>query len=114
MDKLQALFHVNERDRWAHALLNITNFLRDVESGEVTVEVVANGPAVRAYAQGDGEALRQMRELHRQGVTFVACRNALRMQNIPEESLAPFVTVVPAGITEIVRKQAAGYAYIKP
>jgi len=108
------LFHVNEPDRWAHALLNIANLLRDVGAERVTVEVVANGPAVRAYAEGDGETLRQMRELHGRGVTFVACRNALRMQSIPEESLPPFVTVVPAGITEIARKQAVGFAYIKP
>ncbi|MEW6725475.1 DsrE family protein [Desulforudis sp. 1088] len=111
---MKALFHVNELDRWAHALLNITNLLRDVGTGEVTVEVVANGPAVIAYRLGSDDALRQMDELHAKGVAFVACRNALQMQNIPEESLAPFVTVVPAGITEIVRKQAMGYAYIKP
>jgi len=55
-----------------------------------------------------------MEKLSKVGVKFVACRNALKGQLVDEESLPDFVTVVPAGITEIVRKQAEGYAYIKP
>jgi len=33
---------------------------------------------------------------------------------LEEKSLHPFVTVIPAGITEIVKKQAEGYGYVKP
>jgi intracellular sulfur oxidation DsrE/DsrF family protein len=31
-----------------------------------------------------------------------------------ESSLPSFVEVVPAGITAIIKMQAAGYAYVKP
>lgn len=111
---MKALFHVNEPDRWPRVLLNINNFLRDVGSGNASIEVVANGAGVLAYSQGKQDLIKQMEKLHGQGVVFAACRNALNMHNISEENLPVFVTVVPAGITEIVQKQAAGYAYIKP
>lgn len=111
---MKVLFHVNEPDRWSRSLLNIKNLLRDVGAGKITVEVVANGSGVLPYSQGEKELLDQMTELQKQGVVFVACRNALNMHKINEKSLPPFISVVPAGITEIVRKQTEGHAYVKP
>lgn len=111
---MKVLFHINEPDRWSRVILNTVNFLRDVGPGKAIVEVVANGAGVVAYSQGKPDLIKQIKELHEQGVVLVACRNALNMHNIREESLPAFVTVVPAGITEIVIKQAEGYAYIKP
>ncbi|ACX52332.1 Domain of unknown function DUF1791 [Ammonifex degensii KC4] len=127
MDKLKVLFHVNEPDRWQRALGNITNFLNDVGQGNADIEVLANGEAVSVFKSrcmltgsggccgtASGSLMDQMKKLSEMGVSFVVCRNALKAQSIEEESLPNFVTVVPAGITEIARKQAEGYAYIKP
>ncbi|MQL51027.1 hypothetical protein GFC01_01830 [Desulfofundulus thermobenzoicus] len=111
---MKALFHINEPDRWPRVLLNINNFIKDVGPGGTSIVVVANGTGVLAYSQGKKELIRQMEDLHGQGVVFAACRNALNMNNIREDSLPPFITVVPAGITEIVKRQGEGYAYIKP
>ena len=48
------------------------------------------------------------------GVEFQACRNALDEKQIPVNSLAPFVKVVPAGVISLAEAQAEGFAYIKP
>jgi intracellular sulfur oxidation DsrE/DsrF family protein len=48
------------------------------------------------------------------GVQFVACRNSLVGNKIDEKVLPGFVKVVPAGVTELIKKQSEGYAYIKP
>ncbi len=119
VSKLKVLFHVNELERWPRVLVNVTNFIKDVGRENADIEVVANGAAVLAYA--DGNAGEDKKKLHAEmaglaeaGVAFVACRNALKMHSLDENALPPFVTVVPAAITEIVQKQAAGYAYIKP
>ncbi|WP_027357002.1 DsrE family protein [Desulfofundulus thermocisternus] len=128
MSRLKVLFHVNESDKWQRALVNITNFLNDVGQGNADIEVVANGEAVSVFKSGclltggsgqccgtaSGSLMDQMKKLSEMGVSFVACRNALKAQSIDEESLPNLVTVVPAGITEIARKQTEGYAYIKP
>ena len=99
MSKFKVLFHVNESDKWERALVNITNFLNDVGQGNADVEVVANGEAVsvfrsRCLLTGDGREccgtasgslMDQMEKLSEMGVSFVACRNALKAQSIDEE-----------------------------
>lgn len=128
MGRFRVLFHVNESDKWQRALVNITNFLNDVGQGNADIEVVANGEAVSVFRSrclltggggqccgtASGSLVEQMKKLSEMGVNFVACRNALRGESIDEESLPNFVIVVPAGITEIAKKQTEGYAYIKP
>lgn len=116
MERLKVLFHVNEPERWKRALVNVRNFINDVGQGQADIEIVANGAGVTDYA-GDvvkSELIKEMKVLHSQGVVFAACRNALKMHAMDESILPDFVLVVPAGITEIAKKQAEGYAYIKP
>ena len=108
--------------------MNITNFWNDVGQDNANMEVVINGEAVSifrnrcllsgsdglCYGSTSGSLVEQMKKLSEVGVNFVVCRNAIKGQFIDEDSLPDFVTVVPVGITEIVGKQAEGYAYIKP
>lgn len=118
MGKLKVLFHVNEVDRWDVALGNIENLINDVGEDNVDVAVLANGPSVAAYA--DAEKVETMKGLSEKGAKFLACRNSLKKMCsegtvcISEENLPSFVSVVPAGITEIIKKQHEGYAYVKP
>jgi intracellular sulfur oxidation DsrE/DsrF family protein len=46
-------------------------------------------------------------------VTFAACENTMRRMNVTREMLLPFAVTVDAGVAELVRKQEAGWAYIK-
>jgi intracellular sulfur oxidation DsrE/DsrF family protein len=95
--------------------LNTTNFIKDVGIGNAEIEIVANGAGVSGYVnQSDQDLMAKMTNLAKDGVKFAACRNALNMHKLDENKLPSFVSVVPAGITEIVNKQAAGFAYIKP
>ncbi|MBZ5632695.1 MAG: DsrE family protein [Acidobacteriia bacterium] len=48
-----------------------------------------------------------------QGVKLTACRNSMRDRNITTEDLFPFASTVDSGVAELVRKQEAGWAYIK-
>ncbi len=137
---LKTLIHVNEPERWPVAISNIINLLNDVGDSNIDVIVVSNGAGVKGYIprlSGEGtvsgevtvgeacipgatvtsplmDALKKMEELSKRGVKFLACRNALKANNIPEESLPDFVRVIPAGMTELIKRQAEGYAYIKP
>jgi len=42
------------------------------------------------------------------------CRNAIHLYEIPEEELVEERQIVPAGVSELVRRQAQGWAYIRP
>lgn len=118
MDKLKALFHVNESSRWDAALGNVANLIKNVGEGNAEISVLANGASVCAYK--DSEMIETMRNLSASGAKFYACRNSLQKMAaeglciIEEDSLPPFVTLVPAGVTELIKFQHKGYAYIKP
>lgn len=127
--KLKLVIHVNEPERWLIALGNITNFLNDVGDGNAEVIVVANGAGVKGYAgkpentQVQGEAcviggpaanISTMKNLSERGVVFTACSKALEAQGIKIEEIPEFVRVIPAGMTEMVKRQMEGFAYIKP
>jgi intracellular sulfur oxidation DsrE/DsrF family protein len=46
-------------------------------------------------------------------LTLAACRNSMRDRKITTDDLFPFATTVDSGVAELVRKQEAGWAYIK-
>lgn len=125
----RVVVHVDEMACWPLALTNLRNLLNDVGRESLRAELVANGPAVAFYADlpetvekfpsswQEGfyrELIGEMSGLHSQNVQFIACANALRANHLDPARLLPLVQVVPAGITEIVRKQHEGYAYVKP
>ena len=120
MKKINVLFHVDESDKWALTLTNVKNLLDDVGDGELNVEIVANAAAVTIFssAEAAGETQSVLHErmatISTRGVGIVVCRNALKANHVKEDFLPPFVAVVPAGITEIVKKQMDGFAYVKP
>ncbi len=114
MASYKALFHINESEKWNTVMANANNLVRDLGNGGVTVVVIANGEAVRDYAYGNEEFLSAMGETASQGVEFLACRNALVGNRIDAALLPRWVKVVPAAVTELVTRQADGYAYIKP
>ncbi len=47
------------------------------------------------------------------GVIFAACANTMKGRHLTTKNLYPFAKVVPSGVAEVVRKQEAGWAYIK-
>jgi intracellular sulfur oxidation DsrE/DsrF family protein len=118
MDKLKVLFHINENEKWKTVLSNITNLIDDSGQENVDAVVLANGFSVYGYA--DPDKISPMEQLTAQGVKFLACRNSLKnmcqegVACLKEELLPPFIGIVPTGITEIIKRQQDGYAYVKP
>jgi intracellular sulfur oxidation DsrE/DsrF family protein len=44
---------------------------------------------------------------------WAACNNSLINRKIDKSALLPFVTVVPSGVAELVKKQAEGWQYLR-
>ena len=55
-----------------------------------------------------------LEELSKKGVKFAACNNTMKKMNIDKDEMCNFVTVVPAGVMELIEKQNEGYSYVKP
>lgn len=116
---LKVVFHVNEREKLTLALQNVQHLLTYYAQREIEnrTEIVVNGEAVLALLReegGDSDDGAAMGELNAKGVRIAACGNALKGRGIEPGRLYPFVRVVPAGVAELVARQAEGYAYIKP
>lgn len=77
------------------------------------IEVVFNGPSISALILGSKWAP-EVAELTARGVGFVACSNSMTAARISSSDLIPGVTVVPSGISHLVRRQREGWAYVRP
>jgi len=116
MKKYHVVFHIDEhsKGRADQALRNIENLLNDLGQDHVEIELVANGGAVKEFVKGTDSHADQVEKLVARGVNFVVCANSLNILEINKELLLESVHIVPAGVGELVRKQADGWGYIKP
>jgi intracellular sulfur oxidation DsrE/DsrF family protein len=104
-----------DKDDWNTAMLLADHFLAGIRPEPADVEVLAYGPGIDIMAKGatTNPIAAQMAALQKLGVHFVACENAMRAHHILKADLLPGVTSVPSGVVELVRRQEAGYAYVK-
>ena len=114
MDKYKVVFHIDEQVKASLVLHNISNLITDLGGENLEIEMVANGDAVKVLARSADESRPMLIELVEKQVAFSACANAMRNLGIQKDELFDFVTVVSSGVGEIVKKQTAGWAYIRP
>ena len=108
----RVVLHAPELDRADQALRNARNLFDDLP-GEVEVALVLNGDAVEAATPASPHAP-FMREQMARGLAVLACGRSLRKHGLEGAPLVEGVVVVPGGVTEAVRLQAGGYAYLRP
>jgi uncharacterized protein len=115
--KRKVVFHLDwdQEERLLMALENTKNLFKEISPQQCTVYMVANGKAVNLFRRDrTAKYAAEMEDLHRQGVRFKACRNAMAKNNVDKAELLEVCEVVPAGVLEIINLQHEGFAYIKP
>jgi intracellular sulfur oxidation DsrE/DsrF family protein len=108
---LFAITSSNQSD-WQMTLGNISNLKKGLAPETVEVEVVAYGPGI-AMVKKDSVVSDEMQTLEKEGVAFVGCENSMRRMQLTKADLVPGVGTVPSGIVEVVKKQEAGWSYVK-
>ena len=106
----RVIIQVSDLDKVDGALVSCRNLLDDMPDAEV--EVVFHQSAIEAVRKGTPRE-ESVRDLMARGASVVACRNSMRTRNIGEEELITGVSIVRAGVGEIVRRQAEGWIYLK-
>ena len=116
MAKYRVLFHLDEgaKGRVDLALHNIENLITDLGQENVEVELVSNSEGVTAFLKVPNLHGAMVERLAAKGVRFTACENSLRQLHLTKEALVNQIEIVPAGVGELARKQAEGWAYIRP
>lgn len=113
--KINRVYDVSYDDpKKLNALLNYINNVNRVVPGKAVV--VLHGAEIRAFAKENYEkyqgVIDQLAELSRQGVDFRMCNNAMRNAGFEASDIDGFVTIVPAGLAEIISLQHKGYKVI--
>lgn len=99
-------------EAWFLQLLRTAQNARNSLDSDTDVTVVVQGPGVAALAT-DGTAAANVAATLDAGIGVIACGNSLAAAGLPSEALLPGVTVVPAAISYLARKQWEGAAYVR-
>ena len=111
----KVVFQVSDNDpkKWELAMSNIRNIQTDLGTDNVAVELVAYGPGL-AMLKLESPAANRIVDARRAGVKIVACENTMHAQKLTKEDMLNGISYVPAGVSEIILLQEAGYTYVRP
>lgn len=98
---------------WDQLFHNVDNVQKIFGGEGVQVEVVFFGKGLTMLLKNNAAYADRLKEEAGKGVILAACQNTMRAMKIKTEDLFPFATQVDSGVAELVRKQEAGYSYIK-
>jgi intracellular sulfur oxidation DsrE/DsrF family protein len=103
----------NDPAKWSLALNNAKNVQADLGAQNVAIEIVAYGPGINML-KADSVAANRIAEAMGAGVKVVACENTMTNQKLDKDSMMSGIGYVKAGVVEIMQKQQAGWAYLRP
>lgn len=105
--------NVDGAEHWQGMLNNVENLQKTFGPETTEMEVVAHGKGLGLILKTNEAMRERLKVVSDAGVGFAACENTMRRLNLKREDLMPFVTTVDSGVAEVVRKQEAGWSYIK-
>lgn len=99
-------------DLHGRLLRQASNLLADLRPTAVRIEVVAHGAGLDLLLS-PGRIADLVRELQAQGVVFLACDSTLRSRGLTLADLLEGVQVTTSGVGHLVRRQQAGWSYLR-
>ena len=104
----------NDPARWTMILNNTKNAQDDVGGADkIDIEIVAYGPGINML-KNDSSVGARVADAVKSGVKIVGCENTMKGLKLSKDEMLPTVGYVPAGITELMKKQQEGWAYVRP
>ena len=98
---------------WGLALNNVKNLQDDVGAANVDIEIVAFGPGIGMFKLGSPSSAR-IADAMKANVKVLACENTMRGQKLTKPDMLPAIGYVPSGVSEIMKRQGEGWAYLRP
>jgi len=113
--KDKVIFHVTTDDTkfWNQSLNNMNQLQKVLGRDNVEIELVVNGFGIGMLKMESVVGAR-VAEAVGNGIKVVACEETMRGQKLTKEDMLGGIGYVPGGVIEVIQKQKAGYAYLKP
>jgi hypothetical protein len=105
--------NVADNDSWNQLLGNIGNVQTAFRNDGVQIEVVFYGKGISALLKTNAAFEERLKKAAADGVILAACQNSMRLRKVTSQDIFPFSTEVDSGVAELVRKQEAGFSYIR-
>ncbi|SFC12166.1 hypothetical protein SAMN05216344_109117 [Polaromonas sp. OV174] len=103
----------NDPAKWNLALNNARNLQEDVGAANVDIEIVAYGPGI-GMLKLESPVGARIADAMKANIKVMACENTMRGQKLGKDDMLNGISYVPAGVTEIMKKQGEGWAYLRP
>jgi len=112
--KVVLQMNVADNDSWNQLLGNVGNVQTAFRNdGGVQIEVVFYGKGISALLKTNSAFEERLKKAAADGVILAACQNSMRLRKVTSQDIFPFSTEVDSGVAELVRKQEAGFSYIR-
>ena len=112
--KHKVVIQLNTADTaaWSSVIGNIKN-LQKIWPGNLVVELVIHGKALGLLVAAKTHLAKEVIEMSKTNVQFLACENSMRKYNIDKSELLTIANTIPSGVAELILKQEAGWSYLK-
>ena len=104
---------IGGEEAWQSVLNNVENVQKSFGQANSEIEVVMHGKGLGMILKTNTSQEERLKTLSGKGIVFAACENTMKRMNVTREQLFPFAVTVDSGVAEVVRKQEAGWSYIK-
>lgn len=112
----RVVFHTNRSGKAQHDLLlnNMEHVLDEFGEQHIVIALVAHGDGIDLLLKQTKLPRERLAKLAERGVQLLACNVTMKRQGIAPEDLHSFVQIIPSANAELIRRQAEGWAYIRP
>ena len=111
--KVVLQMNVDGPDSWSQLLGNIGNIQKAFGADKIQIEVVVYGKGLSLLLKTNAAFEERIKKASETGVVFAACQNSMRLRKVTTEDLLPFAAQVDSGVAELIRKQEAGWSYVR-
>ena len=111
----RVIFQVSDNDpaRWQLALNNARNVQTDLGKDNVQIEIVAYGPGIEMM-KAESKVAGGLAGALDSSVGLIACENTMQNNKVSRDEMYAGISFVQAGVTHLMKRQAEGWAYIRP
>jgi intracellular sulfur oxidation DsrE/DsrF family protein len=109
----KVILHLQSADSLVHK--SLVNQISNIKSElpDAQIELVCHGPGIEFLTKKNGRYATKLLRMNLSDVVFAGCEFTMKQRNYKKDDLVPSATTVPFGIVEILRKEQAGWLYVK-
>ncbi len=114
-EREKVVFQVSDSvpGKWNLTLSNASNLQDLLGKDNVDIEIVAYGPGIDMLRL-ESEVGDKIDKAIGNGVKIVACQNTMKAKKLTKDDMLTSIDYVPGGVLEIMRKEKAGWSYVRP